>query len=34
MVDRKFHTLPVTRGDLLVGIVGMQDIIKTLMPRS
>lgn len=34
MVDRKFHTLPVTKGDLLVGIVGMQDIIKTLMPRS
>jgi CBS domain-containing protein len=33
MVDRKFHTLPVT-SDLLVGIVGMQDIIKTLMPRS
>jgi CBS domain-containing protein len=34
MVDRKFHTLPVTEGDILVGIVGMKDIIKTLMPKS
>ena len=34
MVDRKFHTLPVTRDGLLVGVVGMQDIIRTLMPKS
>jgi hypothetical protein len=24
----------VTEGDILVGIVGMKDIIKTLMPKS
>ncbi len=34
MVDRKFHTLPVTDKGLLVGVVGMQDIIRTLIPRS
>jgi CBS domain-containing protein len=34
MVDRKFHTLPVAKNDILVGIVGMKDIIKTLMPKS
>jgi CBS domain-containing protein len=34
MVDRKFHTLPVTRDGMLVGVVGMQDIIRTLMPRT
>ena len=34
MVDRRFHTLPVAKDDFLVGIVGMKDIIKTLMPKS
>lgn len=34
MVDRKFHTLPVTEGGRLVGVVGKKDIIRTLIPRS
>ena len=34
MVDRKFHTLPVTDKGLLVGVVGMKDVIQTLIPRS
>lgn len=33
MVDKKFHTLPVTDKGLLVGVVGMKDIIKTLIPH-
>ena len=31
MVDRKFHTLPVVDGDRLVGIIGKEDILKTLL---
>ena len=34
MVDKKFHTLPVTDKGLLVGVVGMKDVIQTLIPRS
>ena len=33
MVDRKFHTLPVTDKGKLLGIVGKKDVIKTLIPR-
>jgi len=33
MVDKKFHTLPVTDKGMLVGVVGKQDIIKTLIPQ-
>ena len=31
MVDNNFHTLPVMDGDQLVGIVGKEDILRTLM---
>jgi len=31
MVDKKFHTLPVVDKEKLVGIVGKEDILKTLM---
>ena len=34
MVDRNFHTLPVVNEGKLVGIVGKEDILKTLMPGS
>lgn len=34
MVDRQFHTLPVVEHDRLVGVIGMKDIIKTLLPAS
>jgi CBS domain-containing protein len=31
MVDKKFHTLPVVADGKLVGIVGKEDVLKTLM---
>lgn len=31
MVDKKFHTLPVTDHGRLVGVVGKKDVIKTLI---
>jgi CBS domain-containing protein len=34
MVDKKFHTLPVTNKGQLLGVVGKKDVIKTLIPRS
>jgi len=32
MVDHNFHTLPVVADGRLVGVVGKEDILKTLMP--
>ena len=32
MVEKNIHTLPVMREDSLVGIVGKQDILRTLLP--
>jgi CBS-domain-containing membrane protein len=34
MVDNNFHTIPVVDAGKLVGIVGKEDILKTLIPRS
>jgi len=34
MVDKKYHTLPVVEGGKVVGIVGKEDILKTLLPES
>ena len=34
MLDRKFHTIPVIDGENLVGIIGKEDILKTLIPES
>jgi CBS domain-containing protein len=34
MVDNSFHTIPVVDKGELVGIVGKEDILKTLMPGS
>lgn len=34
MVDRSFHTIPVVDKGELVGIVGKEDILKTLIPKS
>ncbi len=31
MVDRKFHTLPVLESGRLVGIVGAEDVLRTLL---
>jgi CBS domain-containing protein len=32
MVDKGFHTLPVVQDGKLVGIVGKEDVLKTLLP--
>jgi CBS domain-containing protein len=32
MAEKNIHTLPVMRGDKLVGVIGKKDIIKTLIP--
>ncbi len=34
MVDKKFHTLPVVEGQFLVGVIGKEDVLKTLMNRD
>ena len=31
MVDKNLHTLPVVEGDRLVGIIGKEDVLKTLL---
>ena len=31
MVDKKFHTLPVVDGGELVGVIGKEDVLRTLM---
>jgi len=34
MVDKKIHTIPVLdKDDMLVGVVGKEDILKTLIPK-
>ena len=32
MVDRNFHTIPVVEEEKLVGIIGKEDVLRTLMP--
>ena len=32
MVDNNFHTLPVVDKGVLIGVVGKEDILKTLIP--
>lgn len=32
MVESKYYTLPVVDGDRVVGIIGKEDILKTLLP--
>ncbi len=34
MVDNKYHTLPVMEGNRLVGIVGKEDVLKTLLTKG
>jgi CBS-domain-containing membrane protein len=34
MVKKKIHTLPVVEGGKVVSIVGKEDILRTLMPRT
>ena len=32
MVDSNFHTLPVIENSRLVGIIGKEDVLRTLLP--
>ncbi len=34
MVERGFHTLPVIEGGKLVGVIGMEDVLRTLTSRK
>lgn len=34
MVEKHFHTIPVVDGKKLVGIIGKEDILKTLIPKA
>ncbi len=34
MVDSNYHTIPVVESGKLVGIVGKEDILRTLIPRN
>ncbi|NJB66752.1 CBS domain-containing protein [Desulfobaculum xiamenense] len=34
IVERKFHTLPVVENGHLVGIIGKEDILRTLLPKD
>jgi CBS domain-containing protein len=34
MVDKKYHTLPVIDEGKLVGIIGKEDILRTLMSEE
>lgn len=32
MIDKNFHTIPVVKAGKLVGVIGKEDILKTLIP--
>lgn len=34
MVEKNLHTLPVVEGEKLVGVVGKEDVLATLMPTK
>ena len=34
MIDKNFHTLPVVKGSKLVGVIGKEDILKTIIPAQ
>lgn len=34
MVEKKFHTLPVVEEGKLVGVIGKEDVLRTLMSRQ
>jgi len=34
MVDKNLHTLPVVEGKKLVGIIGKEDVLRTLMSSA
>ena len=34
MVDNNFHTLPVVDGSKLIGVIGKEDVLRTLLPTG
>lgn len=34
MVEKRYHTIPVMEGDALVGILGKEDVLRTVLPQS
>lgn len=34
MLDKNFHTIPVVDKGMLVGIIGKEDVLRTLMPNA
>jgi CBS-domain-containing membrane protein len=34
MVEKKYHTLPVIEGGKLVGVIGKEDVLRTLMDQK
>jgi CBS domain-containing protein len=34
MVDKNFHTVPVVENEKLIGVIGKEDILKTLIPDA
>jgi len=34
MVDSNFHTLPVVEDSNLVGVIGKEDVLRTLLPTN
>lgn len=34
MVDSNLHTLPVVEGSRLVGVIGKEDVLRTLLPKE
>ncbi len=34
MVEKHFHTIPVVEGKKLVGIIGKEDVLKTMIPKK
>jgi CBS domain-containing protein len=33
MVEKRYHTIPVMEGGALVGILGKEDVLRTVLPR-
>ncbi len=34
MVDKKYHTLPVVEDGKLIGVIGKEDVLRTLLPTG
>jgi CBS domain-containing protein len=34
MIKKKFHTVPVQEKGILIGIIGKEDILRTIVPHT